>query len=79
VTEPQAPADPGTVGDARPQLVQDAEMIVRDLYYKHLTETLTPFDGAVRRVLETCLRRGLESGAASPEERELAERLGIAL
>jgi hypothetical protein len=79
MTEPQVPADSGTAGDARPQLVQDAEMIVRDLYYKHLTETIKPFDEAVRRVLETCLRRGLESGSASSEERDLAARLGISL
>jgi hypothetical protein len=77
VTEPLASDESVAASDALPELVKDAEMIVRDLYFKRLTDTLRPFDDAVRRVLETCLRRGLESGGASPEERDLAARLGI--
>ncbi len=52
-------------------------MIVRDLHYKHLAGTLQPIDEAIRRVLQACLRRGLESGDASPEERDLAAELGV--
>ena len=65
-------------GSGGPQLVQDIQAIVRDLYFKHLSDTLTPFDEAVRRVMETCVQRGLRNGEASPEERELAAELGIA-
>ena len=76
MTEPKEPVESAASGDA-PQLVQDAAAIVRDLYFKRLAGSLTPFDETVRRVLEACLRRGLKSGDASPEERDLAGRLGI--
>lgn len=79
MTEPVASAEVVTASEARPQLVQDAEMIVRDLYFKRLAGSLMPFDDVVRRVLETCLRRGLQCGDASAEERELAARLGISV
>jgi hypothetical protein len=57
--------------------VEDVRTIVRDLHYKHLAGTLQPIDEAVRRVLRACLRRGLDSGDASPEERDLAAELGV--
>jgi hypothetical protein len=63
--------------EASAQLVQDAQTIVRDLYYKRLSGTLRPIDDATRRILETCLQRGLRCGDASPEERAFAARLGI--
>ncbi|MGZ3586708.1 MAG: hypothetical protein ACXWQ6_05265 [Candidatus Limnocylindrales bacterium] len=65
--------------DASRQLVEDAQMIVRDLHFKRLAETLQPIDEAIRRTLETCLRRGIQCGDASPEEREFAARLGISV
>jgi hypothetical protein len=65
--------------DASLQLVEDAQMIVRDLHFKRLAETLQPIDEAIRRTLETCLRRGIRWGDASPEEREFAARLGISV
>ena len=63
--------------DASLQLVECAEMIVRDLHFKRHAETLQPIDDAIRHTLETCLRRGIQGGDASPEEREFAARLGI--
>jgi len=65
--------------DGSAQLVEDAQLIVRDLHYKHLTETLRPMDKAIRRTLETCLRRGLLCGDASPEERAFTASLGISV
>lgn len=66
-----------TLQEASLQFVQDAQAIVRDLYYKRLTNTLLPMDDVIRRTLDLCLRRGILCGDASPEERELAARLGI--
>lgn len=66
------PADDGSA----PRLVDDITAIVRDLHFKHLAGTLLPIDESVRRVLEACLRRGLECEDASPEERTLAAELG---
>ena len=67
-----------TAGDASaPRLVDDIQVIVRDLHYKNLAGMLLPIDESVRRVLEACVRRGLECGDASPEERTLAAELGI--
>ncbi len=65
-------------GAEAPRLVDDVQAIVRDLHYEHLAGMLLPIDEAVRRVVHECLRRGLEGGAASPEERALAAELGIA-
>lgn len=44
MTEPVASAEVVTASEARPQLVQDAEVIVRDLYFKRLAGSLMPFD-----------------------------------
>jgi hypothetical protein len=69
----------GTAADdaSAPRLVDDIHVIVRDLHYKNLAGMLMPIDESVRRVLEACLRRGLDSGDASPEERALAAELGV--
>lgn len=65
--------------DVSRQLVEDAHLIVRDLYLKRLEGTLQPMDDAVRRILDACLRRGLLCGEASPEERALSASLGISV
>jgi hypothetical protein len=69
----------GTAADdaSAPRLVDDIHVIVRDLHYKNLAGMLMPIDESVRRVLEACVRRGLECGDASPEERTLAAELGV--
>lgn len=64
-------------GGSAPRLVDDIHVIVRDLHCKNLAGMLMPIDQSVRRVLEACLRRGLECGDASPEERTLAAELGV--
>lgn len=79
MTEPKASAESAPADDAPPELVQDIQTIVRDLYYKRLAGTLTPYDEVVRRVLDACVRRGLSSGDASPAERDLAAELGISV
>lgn len=70
-------ANDATPQDASLQFVQDAQAIVRDLYFKRLTNGLKPMDDTIRRTLDLCLRRGILCGDASPEERELAASLGI--
>jgi hypothetical protein len=57
--------------------IQDVQAIVRDLHFKRLAGTLQPIDESVRRILTGFLRRGIESGEASPEERAFAEELGV--
>jgi hypothetical protein len=66
-----------TLQDASLQFVLDAQTIVRNLYFKRLTDSLTPMDEVIRRTLDLCLRRGILCGDASPEEREFAASLGI--
>lgn len=70
-------ANDAALQEASLQFVQDAQAIVRDLYFKRLTNALQPMDDAVRRTLDLCFRRGILCGDASPEEREFAARLGI--